>query len=220
MQGQAGDFLDSVAMIFRLLFVSTLLFTTHQKMAMATEEPKFVLLEKADVFELRQYPTLIIAEVALEGTLDEISGKGFRLIADYIFGNNKRDSGGSEKISMTAPVTVAPHSEKVAMTAPVTVQQKNDKWLMHFVMPAQYTMESLPAPNNPQVKLRQIPPRNVAVITFSGIASEAKIAKKTEELFAWMKTKFIVPTSNPELARYNPPWTLPFFRRNEIMVEY
>jgi hypothetical protein len=187
---------------------------------MATEEPKFTLLEKADAFELRQYPALIIAEVSVEGNLDEISGKGFRLIADYIFGNNKAKSGGSEKIAMTAPVTVESHSEKIAMTSPVTVQKNHDEWRMHFVMPAQYILETLPVPNNPQLKLRVLKPRNVAVITFSGIAGESKTAKKTEELLAWMETKHLKPTSNPKLARYNPPWTLPFFRRNEVMVEY
>jgi hypothetical protein len=206
--------------IYRLLLVSILFITTHQSLAMATEEPKFVLLEKAEAFELRQYPSLVIAEVSVEGSLDEISGKGFRLIADYIFGNNKAKSGGSEKIAMTAPVTVESHSEKIAMTTPVTVQQNDGKWRMHFVMPAKYTLESLPVPNNPQVKLRLLPPRNVAVIIFSGIAGEYKTAKKTEKLLAWMGTKHLRPTSNPELARYNPPWTLPFFRRNEIMMEY
>ena len=75
-------------------------------------------------------------------------------------------------------------------------------------------------PNNSQVMLRVIPARNVAVITFSGLADESKTEKKTKELLAWMDTKHLKPTSNPELARYNPPWTLPFFRRNEVMVEY
>lgn len=207
-------------MIFRLLFVSTLLITTHHNLAMATEEPKFVLLEKVDAFELRQYPALVIAEVLVEGNLDEISSKGFRLIADYIFGNNTAKSGGSEKIAMTAPVTVESHSEKIAMTAPVTVQQNHDKWHMHFVMPAKYTLESLPVPNNSQIILRVLPPRNVAVITFSGIADESKTKKKTEELLAWMEAKHLKHTSTTQLARYNPPWTLPFFRRNEIMVEF
>ena len=187
---------------------------------MATEEPKFELLEKADAIELRQYPTMVIAEVSLEGNLDEISSKGFRLIADYIFGNNKAKSGASEKISMTASVTVESPSEKIAMTAPVTVQQKHGNWRMYFVMPAKYSLESLPVPNNSQVMLRVIPARNVAVITFSGLADESKTEKKTKELLAWMDTKHLKPTSNPELARYNPPWTLPFFRRNEVMVEY
>lgn len=189
----------------RMLLVSILLITTGQSIAMATEEPKFDLLEKADAFELRHYPALVIAEVSVEGNLDEISGKGFRLIADYIFGNNKAKAGGSEKISMTAPVSV---------------QQNQGRWRMHFVMPAKYTLDSLPVPNNPQVMLKMLTARNVAVITFSGIASESKTAKKTRELLAWIDTKHLRPISNPELARYNPPWTLPFFRRNEVMVDY
>ena len=209
-----------LAVIYRLLLVTLLFITIGPSTAMATEEPKFDLIEKADTFELRQYSPVLIAEVSVEGNLDEISGKGFRLIADYIFGNNKAKSGASEKIPMTAPVTVEPRAEKIAMTAPVSVQQNHGKWRMYFVMPAKYTLESLPVPNNPQVMLKAIPARNVAVITFSGIASESRTAIKTEELLAWMDSKHLKPASNPELARYNPPWTLPFFRRNEIMVEY
>jgi hypothetical protein len=204
----------------RLQLFLLVLATIYPLTTMATEEPKYDLLEKSAAFQLRQYPPLVIAEVLVEGNLDEISGKGFRLIADYIFGNNKAKTGQREKIAMTAPVTVEPLSEKIAMTAPVTVQQNSGKWRMHFVMPADYTLENLPVPNNPQVNLRELPARKVAVITFSGIASETKSAKKTEELLAWMGNKNLKPISSPELARYNPPWTLPFMRRNEVMVEF
>ena len=187
---------------------------------MAIEEPKFNLLEKSDAFELREYKPVIVAEVLVEGDLDEVSNKGFRLIADYIFGNNRAQSGASEKIAMTAPVTVEPKTEKIAMTAPVTVQQGSGKWRVYFVMPSQYTLETLPTPNNPKVMLREVPSRKVAVVRFSGLAGESKTASKTKELLAWLATRQLKPISTPELARYNPPWTLPFLRRNEVMVEY
>ncbi len=187
---------------------------------MAIEEPKFELLEQTESFELRQYYPLIVAEVLVEGDLDEASSKGFRLIADYIFGNNRANTGANAKIAMTAPVMVEPMDNKIAMTTPVTLLPKSGKWQVRFVMPSQYTLSTLPVPNNTQVKLREVPGRKVAVITFSGLASETKTAKKTEELLSWMVSKHLKPVGVPELARYNPPWTLPFLRRNEVMVEY
>ncbi len=189
--------------------------------AMAAAEPKFDLLEKSDDFELRQYHPMIIAEVLVEGDMDQASGKGFRLIADYIFGNNQSKTGGSDKIAMTAPVTLQPKSEKIAMTAPVTMASDAGKWRVNFVMPAEYTMDTLPTPNNSQVMLRQIPARKVAVLRFSGLVSTEKATQKTKELLNWMAAKKLeASTAEPELARYNPPWTLPFLRRNEIMIQY
>lgn len=188
--------------------------------AMAIEEPKYTLIEKSDAFELRAYAPKIIAETIVSGDLDDASSAGFKLIAGYIFGNNTSRSGGNEKISMTAPVTMEAKSEKISMTAPVTMEQTDGKWRMHFVMPSQYTMETLPKPNNPAVILREIPKSNYAVIQFSWFAGEEKVAKKTAELMAWLGSKNITPTGKPELARYNPPWTPPFLRRNEVMVAY
>lgn len=188
---------------------------------MATTEPKFDLLEKSDAFELRQYHPMILAEVIVEGDMEQASKKGFQLIANYIFGNNRSQSGKSAKIAMTAPVTLQPQPEKIAMTAPVTVTSTTDKWRVHFVMPAQYTMNTLPIPNNSQVILRQMPECKVAVLQFSGLANAEKTAQKIKELLAWMTLKKLeVSTAAPELARYNPPWTLPFLRRNEIMIQY
>lgn len=188
--------------------------------AMAVAEPEYNLIEKADEFELRAYAPMIVAETTVSGSLDDASGAGFRLIADYIFGNNTTADGGEDKIAMTAPVTVAPSSQKISMTAPVTIEGEDGQWRVHFVMPAEYDLDSLPRPNNPLVTLRPIPARNYAVIRFSGFTGEEKIGRKTGELLAWLERKGIEPVGNPELARYNPPWTLPFMRRNEVMVRY
>ncbi|MDP3087889.1 MAG: heme-binding protein [Methylotenera sp.] len=202
-----------------------LIILTFAKLAMATEEPKFTVVEKSGDFELRAYVARVVAETLVDGSLDDASGVGFRRIADYIFGNNTSRAGSSEKISMTAPVTMVPKadkaiSEKISMTAPVTMQQSAGQWRMYFVMPSQYTLSTLPTPNNAAVTLRELPETRAAVLRFSGLAGEEKIAKKTEELLAWLKRKNISPIGTPELARYNPPWTLPFLRRNEVMVEY
>lgn len=187
---------------------------------MAIEEPKYNVIEQSGDFELREYAPKIIAETVISGDLDDASSAGFKRIADYIFGNNTASAGGNEKISMTAPVTMEAKSEKMSMTAPVTMEKKDGKWRMDFVMPSQYTMQTLPKPNNPDVRLREVPSQQYAVIRFSWFAGDEKVTKKTSELLAWMKEKNITPKGSPELARYNPPWTPPFMRRNEVMIAY
>lgn len=177
--------------------------------AMANEAPKFVLLEKDQAFELRAYQPKIIAEVLVEGSMAEASSKGFRAIADFIFGNNKASSGKSEKISMTVPVSI--ESEDV--------QQSAHGWKVSFVMPSQYTLETLPKPNNPLVNLKTISAKKFAVIRFSGLVDEGKTLKKAAELKEWTDSKKLKTLGNPQLARYNPPWVLPFLRLNEVMVE-
>jgi len=185
--------------------------------AMATEEPKYSVLEKEAPFEVRSYAPMIVAEVQVEGDLDEASSQGFRLIAAYIFGQNQV----SEKIAMTAPVNVeekVPQTAKIAMTVPVGIESKAGKWTVSFVMPAEYTMESIPKPINSQVQLRQIPAVKKAVISFTGFYNAQKVADKTLELEQWMKARNLHPSGAPNFARYNPPWTLPFLRRNEVMI--
>jgi len=186
---------------------------------MAIEEPKFTLLEKEQSFEIRQYEPKLIAEVLVDGDMSEASSKGFKLIADYIFGNNTTQSGKSEKISMTAPVAVKLSTEKISMTAPVGLQKSNNRWRVYFVMPSQYTLQTLPKPNNPQVSIKLISAQKFAVVRFSGLVDEEKMNMKLAELNQWIKRKNFKTLSNPELARYNPPWTLPFLRRNELLVE-
>lgn len=205
-----------------LLSLVILMFT---RLAMATEEPKYTVLEKSGNFELREYGPRVIAETLVDGSLDEATRAGFKRIADYIFGNNTSQAGASEKINMTAPVGVSPEtvdkkSEKISMTAPVGMQKTAGQWRVYFVMPSQYTLATLPKPNNPAVILREISESRVAVLRFSGLAGEEKTANKTNELLSWLKSKEITPIAPPELARYNPPWTLPFLRRNEVMVAY
>lgn len=203
--------------------------------AMAIEEPAFELIEKSEPYEIRQYRPFIVAETYVSGDLDAASTAGFRLIADYIFGNNlsvrgAAKSGGqaSEKIVMTAPVAAEPVSEKIAMTAPVLAEpqaaaagadMKATRWRIHFVMPSQYTLETLPRPVNPAVALRAVPGRRYAVVVFSGLAGAEKVQTKTDELLAWLRQRGLQARGAAQLARYNPPWTLPFFRRNEVMVE-
>jgi hypothetical protein len=190
---------------------------------MATEEPKFESLRKEDNIEIRRYVPVIVAETTVDGDMDSASNRGFQLIAGYIFGKN-------ERIAMTAPVVAEAQSsaEKIAMTAPVSIEAQNtdgskmagaQRWRIHFVMPSQYTLATLPKPLNPQVQLREIPAKTFAALTYSGINTESTVQEKTEQLLDWLKTQQIETIGKPQLARYNPPWTLPFLRRNEILQE-
>lgn len=209
-----------ISHLYRLvLSLCTYTLFIFPNIAMATEEPKFTLLEKDQSFELRSYEPKIIAEVEVDGDMSDASGKGFRLIADFIFGNNTAPSGNSEKISMTAPVAIKPATEKIVMTAPVGIKQSERGWRVNFVMPSQYTLASLPKPNNPRIKVKLIPAQKFAVIRFSGLVDEDKMEAKSAELNQWIMRKNFKAIGTPELARYNPPWTLPFLRRNELMLE-
>jgi hypothetical protein len=205
--------------MYKQLF-SGIFFLFFIESAVAIEEPKYTVLEKSEPFELRAYSSKVIAEVLVAGNLSDASSEGFKLIADYIFGNNSSGTGNNEKISMTAPVTMASMSKESSMAVPVIIEKTTTQWRMYFVMPSKYTLDTLPKPNNAQVKLRNIPAGNYAVIQFSGLAGEAKVAHKTADLMWWLNSKNIRPLGVAQLARYNPPWTLPFLRRNEILVVY
>ena len=119
---------------------------------------------------------------------------------------------------MTAPVTQQ-GSEKIAMTAPVTQEGGGDTWRVRFIMPAKYTLATLPKPNNPAIALKEIPEKRFAVIRFSGMAGEESLKRYNKELSDFLSAKRLTPLSPPTYAFYNPPWTLPFLRRNEVLVE-
>ncbi len=204
---------------------------------MATEEPAFELLAKDGKdgeLQLRRYGAVIVAETLVDGDRDAASTKGFKVIADYIFGNNQATGSAakpSEKIAMTAPVVAepVPQSQKIAMTAPVTAEPvggdaqasltEATQWRIHFVMPSEYSMDTLPRPNNAAVQLRQLPPTVFAVVSYSGLNTEAQVQQKTEELQRWIASKNLQALGAPQLARYDPPWTLPMWRRNEVQIQ-
>ncbi|WP_255435317.1 heme-binding protein [Rhodoferax sp. BLA1] len=210
-----------------LCFLAALMFGGA---AMAVEEAKFQVLAQEGGFELRQYAPLIVAETWVEGDMDAASSKGFRAIADYIFGNNTApQTQQSSKIAMTAPVTLEPQGQptQLAMTAPVTVEPAPDapgwvaaqRWRVQFVMPSQYTLAALPQPNSAAVTLREVPGKTMAVATYSGFNTNSRIQTETQALLGWIQTRQLVAAGPAQLARYDPPWTLPIWRRNEIQIE-
>ena len=178
------------------------------------EQPKYQVVTAEKNIEVRNYSAMIVAEVEVTGDRDVAIQKGFRLIADYIFGNNSS----AQKVAMTSPVTQQA-GEKIAMTAPVTQQGDGGNWRVRFVMPASYTLETLPKPNNATVALKEIPRGRRAVIRFSGLAGKERLAQHTEQLTQFISAKGLKSASTPTYALYNPPWTLPFLRRNEVMVD-
>jgi DNA gyrase inhibitor GyrI len=167
------------------------------------ERPKYQVVESSGNIEIRDYAPMIVAEVDVTGGRRDAIGKGFRIIADYIFGNNTT----AQKLPMTAPVTQQ-DSEKIAMTAPVTQQGDGNTWKVRFIMPSSYTMETLPKPHNAAVKLKEIAAKRYAVIRFSGMAGEDSLKRRTKELSEWVDAKNLAPESDPVYACYNPPWSL------------
>lgn len=185
---------------------------------MATEEPSFTARLKEGDFEVRSYPALLAAQVSVTGTRDEASSAGFKLLAGYIFGANTS----RQKLDMTAPVVQSKStSQTIAMTAPVTqiaVPNSANVWTVRFTMPAGFTLATLPIPNDDKVQLLALPPARYAVVTFSGLAHEDDVAEKTAELTTYMTKHALQAAGPPALARYNPPWTPWFMRRNEVQI--
>ena len=180
------------------------------------EMPEYEVVHVAQDYEVREYSGFIRAEVAVEGDYRESLYSGFRKVADYIFGNNTPKA----SIAMTAPV-LQEQSQKIAMTAPVLHERAQDtqQYMVAFIMPKEYTMASLPAPNNPEVRLREIPAKRYAVLRFSGYATERRAARKTAQLVEALEQDGVKIVGAPMAAQYNPPWTPPFMRRNEIQIE-
>jgi len=178
------------------------------------EQANYTVAEAHGSIELRDYAPMIVAEAEVTGERKKAINQGFRIIADYIFGNNTS----AQNVAMTAPVTQAA-SENIAMTAPVTQQGDGTVWQVRFVMPSDYTMASLPTPNNKAVKLKEIAGKRFAVIRFSGVAGQKSLKKHEAELNAFIQSNHLTAQSKPVYAFFNPPWTLPFLRRNEVMVE-
>ena len=203
---------------------------------LSVASPQYSVLEQKNGYEIRQYEPYITAQVEITGTYDEALNQGFSILANYIFGNNTKQTGidmtapviESEKVEMTAPVVV---SEKLDMTAPVVVSEKLDmtapvvesgdeqKRIISFVMPFKYTLETLPKPNNPEVKIVPQQARKVAVLRFSWFRSSERVSEKKQELLSLLEQDGVVLKNKPEYAGYNAPFNAPWLNRNEIIVE-
>ncbi len=166
------------------------------------KSPKYEVIIKKNNIELRKYSSYIVASTQVDGSFKESQSKAFRILASYIFGDNEKKS-------------------KIAMTAPVIQQPTQTGWEMSFTIPSKYTqLEDLPETKDQRIQFKQIPSRLIAVIQFTGFLDEVKNQNMTDELKKWIsELGNYSQLSKPMFAGYDPPWTLPFLRRNEIMIE-
>jgi len=176
------------------------------------EQPRYRRILKDGDFEVRQYPSLLVAEAVTTGSREQALNAGFRELAGYIFAKSRAGA----KIPMTAPVIQ--EREKIPMTAPV-IQDRADggRWRTQFVMPARYTRATLPEPP-PGVRIVEMPAREMAVVRFSGRADDASVGDHQSQLERWMKARKMPITGPPEYAFYNSPFIPAFLRRNEILI--
>ena len=150
----------------------------------------------------------------MDGDLEQAGNKAFNNLFRYISGDNRAH----KKVAMSAPVSQEPMTEKIQMTAPVGQQRVQDKWAVSFMMPASYSLETLPEPADPKIKLRQVPAHRMATVRYSGFWSEKAYLSNKKALEAWMHDGGLASSGEPVWARYNPPFTLWFLRRNEILI--
>ena len=173
------------------------------------EHPKYDTVSRDGDFEIRAYAPMIIAEAEVQGARKPAIEEGFRIIGGYIFGANQ----GRMKIAMTEPV----QQQAAALPAPGD-ETGSDRWKVSFVMPSSWSLDTLPPPADTRIKLNSLPAQRMVAITFSGSYSDGIIAEKTRELRDYAQRKGLTVTGSPLLAFYNPPWTLPMLRRNEVML--
>ncbi|MEM7070992.1 MAG: heme-binding protein [Pseudomonadota bacterium] len=181
------------------------------------EQPEYEVISSHQNIEIRHYKKMIIAEVKIQGSRKEAIGDGFRLLADYIFGNNTIN----QALNNDGGVSVSAQQQntQIAMTAPVQQQQQDGLWQIRFVMPVKYRLKTLPQPNDRRVTLKEIPSKRFVTIRFSGTNNDENINHYETQLMDYVNANNVMVTGSPQYAFYNPPWTLPFMRRNEIMIE-
>jgi len=182
------------------------------------EQADYTVVQKMNGYEIREYPAQLVAQTAVQGSYGEALSKGFRIVAGYIFGGNTK----KESIAMTAPVFAQQGgntSERIAMTAPVVAATEGDSQIISFGMPRSYTMETLPAPNDPRVKIVMIPAKRYAVLRFSWVRSDARVKRMQEKLLSALARDNVVTKGSMAYAGYNAPWTPPWMNRNEVLVE-
>lgn len=184
------------------------------------EQADYTVVKKMNDYEIREYPAHIVAQTTVQGSYGESMGNGFRIVAGYIFGGNTK----KESIAMTAPVVaqkgeVKKVSESIAMTAPVVATKEGDSQIISFGMPRSYTLETLPTPNDPRVKIVMIPAKKYAVLQFSWYRSDARVKSMQEKLLSELARDGVVAEGSVAYAGYNAPWTPPWMNRNEVLVE-
>ncbi len=194
-----------------LITIATLLMVGN---AMAVEEAEYNVLHEEDGFELREYESHILAETTVAGEFENAGNEAFGRLFKYISGNNKQQ----QKVAMTSPVGQVPSGQKIEMTSPVSQQKQDGKWIVSFMMPASFTLETTPEPKDPNVSIREVPARLIAAVRYSGFWSEENYRRNLAKLQDWIDNNRLTPLGEPIWARYNPPFMPWFLRRNEILI--
>ena len=187
---------------------------TESVAVMAIEEAPYTVVAQDGPFELRDYATHLLAETLVDGDFEQAGKKAFNRLFRYISGANRA----RRSIAMTAPVSQERTGEKIKMTAPVGQQRMQDQWAVSFMMPASSTLATLPEPEDPKVNLRQVPPRRMAAVRYAGFWSEKAYLQHKAALESWIRERGLSGVGGPVWARYNPPFTPWFMRRNEILI--
>lgn len=209
---------DEPLMKLLLTAVTIVGFVGFSVSTQAIEKPHYETLYQDGKIEYRLYAPYVVAQttVAAGSSYGRAATKGFMRLFDYISGDNTS----TNSITMTAPVQQKSVSEKIDMTAPVQQSIAGDNgWAIAFMLPGEYSLDTAPKPNNELVTLRQIPSRLMAVITYSGRWTQRNFDKYSERLKTSVENAGIDVLSTAESAVYNPPFTPPFMRRNEIQIK-
>ena len=177
-----------------------------------TEEPRFRVVERVGEAEVREYAARLAAETVVPGSAESARGEGFRRLAGYIFGGNAGDA----RIAMTAPVAQSAAGQRIAMTVPVAQAQGTEGWVIRFYLPAD--LRDPPAPRDARVRIVEAPADTVAVLRFSGIATDSAVAAQRTRLLGLLGGSAWAPSGPAMTWFYDPPWTLPPLRRNEVVV--
>ena len=231
----------TIAIIIGLILVLGLGFLMSQGSAAAVEKPDYTVVQEDEKFELREYPSMLLAEVQVTGDRKTAANRGFRKLAGFIFGDNVAGADDSSaKIAMTSPVVQKPKSEKIAMTSPVMQKPTSEKiavtspvvqtpnsgdtnsgadaesWTVNFMMPSEYSMETLPKPTDTDIRLFESAPYMTASVRFSGLGKKKALLKNEAKLREWITASNLEIMSGPEYAFYDAPFVPGFLRRNEV----
>ena len=203
---------QTVRVVLAGLAAGILLITLMMTLVAKTKEPRHKVLSKDGKFEIREYEAVVAAEVVLTGDRSAAANRSFRILFNYISGENRSQS----KIPMSGPVAMN-ENEKIPMTAPVTEQESSEGWHVRFFLPPTYSLETAPQPTNPAIRMLQLPEERFVSVRFSGSSSESNLSEHRKQLEDYIHEKELKITGDPVFAFYNAPFIPPPFRRNEIL---
>ncbi|MCP4927168.1 MAG: heme-binding protein [Gammaproteobacteria bacterium] len=208
-----------ITTIGRALLLAGLLFPAEN--AISLEKPEYTVLSRHGDIEYRQYEPYLVAETVIEKAANprEAGKEGFYRLLRYITGGNQSQT----RIPAAAPAEMIPtndsSSKEISMPLPVQQYDLMDSWCVTFMIPSQYSLDTVPVPTDPRVRVREVPGRLMAALRYSGRWTERNFINKKSLLLGAIEAESVTSIGNVRFAFYNPPYTFPFMRRNEVMVE-